>query len=163
MRDILRDARQSIDVGVGPTRRGHRECGEAGLGLLATFCTTLTLWVIAIPFFDVAGVAWIKSWPNRFPPPITLTVFKERMRAVYSNPGDAFEVMDENKDEFADLHEFARGARTFKPPLNMTEAKYAFLGLDRDGDGLLESMEFASALAYRHFFSRLAGRDQLDL
>eukprot|EP00414_Alexandrium_minutum_P003892 CAMPEP_0113824180 /NCGR_PEP_ID=MMETSP0328-20130328/3114_1 /TAXON_ID=39455 /ORGANISM="Alexandrium minutum" /LENGTH=233 /DNA_ID=CAMNT_0000792121 /DNA_START=27 /DNA_END=726 /DNA_ORIENTATION=- /assembly_acc=CAM_ASM_000350 len=143
----LNEARQSIDFGVGPTRRGAN-CGEVGLGLLATFSASLALWVITVPFFDVIGIAWIKTWPNRFPPPISLSTFKERMRAVYSNPVAAFEAMDVNRDEFADLAEFVSGARTFDPPLNKTEAKYAFLGLDQDGDGLLESMEFASALAF---------------
>mmetsp|Transcript_33087 Transcript_33087/g.103181 ORF Transcript_33087/g.103181 Transcript_33087/m.103181 type:complete len:162 (+) Transcript_33087:2-487(+) len=158
----LQEARQSIDFGVGPARRGD-VCGEVGLGLLATFSAALALWVISVPFFDMFGVAWIKTWPERFPPPISLAAFKERMRAVYSNPMAAFAVMDTNQDEFADLGEFVKGARTFDPPLSKIEARYAFLGLDRDGDGLLESMEFSTALAFRTFFHPLPDREKHDL
>mmetsp|Transcript_73873 Transcript_73873/g.228222 ORF Transcript_73873/g.228222 Transcript_73873/m.228222 type:complete len:162 (-) Transcript_73873:106-591(-) len=158
----LNEARQSIDFGVGPVRRGHG-CGEAGLGLLATFSAALALWAVALPLFDVLGVAWVRAWPDRLPPPISLAAFKERLRAAYSNPVAAFTAMDVNRDEFADPAEFAEGARTFVPPLSRAEARYAFMGLDQDGDGLLESMEFASALAFRHFFHHLPGRGDEDL
>ncbi|CAE8647287.1 unnamed protein product [Polarella glacialis] len=126
---------------------------EVTLGLGATFLMTLVIWLFLLPFFDVAGMSWIKSWESSSDH-ITLAQFKTRMAASLSpDPLTAFEEMDRDQDGKIVQPEFLFAVKKFRPPINGTAlGKYCFEGLDEDGNGYLVAQEFLRALNHPSFF-----------
>lgn len=128
-------------------------CSEVTLGLSATILVTLTVWVFALPFFDIAGMSWMKSWERGSSGRITLTEFKRRMAPTYPNPLDAFEAMDINRDGKVYEPEFLPVIKKFQPSINKTtDGTYAFRGLDEDDSGFLVAREFMDALSRPEFY-----------
>lgn len=130
-------------------------CSEVSLGLLVVAGLTAVIWMIAIPVFDVAGMGWVRGW-EKFRqhwsgPPIALWDFKQRMFSVYPDHNRAFSSMDRDQDTFADFSEFVAGVKTFGPPLDSTQARYAFELLDGNKDNLVGIVEFEAGLAYDNF------------
>jgi len=148
----LQDMRRRVDID------NIDSCNETTLGLGATLCATLGIWALFLPFFDIAGIAWVKAWEGVrvMPegPPITLSEFRGRMRtANCTSMAETFALVDEDRDGSADFREFLRGTRQFRPPLDVTEAEYAFRGFDRNNDKHLEPAELEDALQYSDFFA----------
>mmetsp|Transcript_133768 Transcript_133768/g.286076 ORF Transcript_133768/g.286076 Transcript_133768/m.286076 type:complete len:517 (+) Transcript_133768:51-1601(+) len=129
--------------------------GEWQLGLCMTAASTVAVWVLLLPLFHFEVFTWLRSWEPKPPvrAPITLEKFMKALQAVYETPGDSFAAMDLNHDDVLRPEEFIEGVKTFKPPLNRTQAEYAFRGLDMDPtDGVLSEVEFENAWVMQYFF-----------
>jgi len=132
-------------------------CSEVALGVFCTFALTMVLWLVALPFFDVAGFNWMRSW-ERVPGQISLGHYKENLLYDYPATGEAgipagaFEIMDSNHDGYVVYDEYNQFMGGLTSPMNGTTASYSFKGLDADKDEVLTSNEFYYGLAQPEFY-----------
>jgi len=83
---------------------------------------------------------------------IALEDFKARMASAYRTPQEAFDAMLAAP---ADINQFTKVAKNFRPPLTRDQAQFAFEGFDADHDGLLVNTEFLEVLRYGDFFPKV--------
>jgi len=132
-------------------------CSEVALGVFCTFALTLVMWLVALPFFDVAGFNWMRSW-ERVPGQISLAHFKENLLYDYPASGEAgipagaFEIMDSNHDGYVVFDEYDHFMGSLTNPMNGTTASYTFKGLDADKDEVLTPNEFTNGLSQPEFY-----------
>jgi len=79
--------------------------------------------------------------------------FRVHMERIYGSPQATFAAMDEDRDGRASFDVFADELHRFWPELNLSQARYAFAGLDCNGDRILEMSEFVDGvMIYPGFF-----------
>lgn len=127
-RRLVDDARDNASKNVNIDKIDN--CSEVTLGLLSVFVVTTVIWCLALPFFDVAGQSWMKSWETT-PGEISVAEFKANLYAEFPNPGDgvpkgAFKAMDKGKDSSVDFTEFDTFLGTLPTPMNGTTARYVY-------------------------------------
>lgn len=127
-RRLVDDARDNASNNVNIDKIDN--CSEVTLGLLSVFVVTTIIWCLALPFFDVAGVSWMKSWENT-PGAISVVDFKTNLYADYPSTGDgvpkgAFHAMNTGKDSSVSFTEFDAFLGTVATPMNGTTARYVY-------------------------------------
>lgn len=128
-------------------------CSEVTLGLLATFITTILIVVVFLPFFNVAGISWVKSWDTDSHV-ITMPEWKAALRNSYHDVGQTvFNAMDKDADGIVHFPEFRQVGLMLTPRINASDIEYAYKGTDENQDGVLDLDEYMDAMAYDHFFA----------
>jgi len=140
-------------------------CSEVTAGLFATGLVTLLIWVISMPFFDIGGLMWIRSWESAYQPePISLEAFKADMGGEEGLARPAWissqewspmglearkaAVVGATSEQGADRTTFDEATDNFKTPLNATQSAFAFEQLDLDRNGRVTSEELNHGLRY---------------
>eukprot|EP00930_Biecheleria_cincta_P088247 TRINITY_DN77487_c0_g1_i1.p1 TRINITY_DN77487_c0_g1~~TRINITY_DN77487_c0_g1_i1.p1 ORF type:complete len:479 (-),score=104.88 TRINITY_DN77487_c0_g1_i1:123-1559(-) len=127
-RRLVDDARDNASKNVNIDKIDS--CSEVTLGLLSVFLVTGVIWALALPFFDVAGSSWMKSW-EKIPGEISIDEFKANLYVDYPSAGNglphgAFGAMDTGKDSVVNFNEFDAFLGTLKTPMNGTTARYVY-------------------------------------
>ncbi|CAE7447262.1 unnamed protein product [Symbiodinium natans] len=131
-------------------------CGEVTLGLVATFACALLVCMVALPFFDVVTMGWVKTW-ERHVGYVSMSDFKAfHVFGENQFDGDAnkaYNAMDKSQDGYVDLTEFRDFVGNLKEPIVKEEqVLFAFNGLDENGDDKLTSAEWDKGLAEPEFY-----------
>mmetsp|Transcript_2267 Transcript_2267/g.4129 ORF Transcript_2267/g.4129 Transcript_2267/m.4129 type:complete len:428 (+) Transcript_2267:147-1430(+) len=154
-RRLVDDTKGSVGKNVDIEKLDN--CSEVALGLLSTFLITIVLWFLALPFFDVVGFNWMRSW-EREPGQISLVKFKENLLYDYPAtaedgiPAGSYEIMDANHDGYVVPDEYSEFMGSLTTPMNGSTATYTFKGLDADKDNVLTQKEFNAGLAKSEFY-----------
>lgn len=127
-RRLVDDTRDNVSKNVNIDRMDN--CSEVALGLLSTLFVTAVIWALALPFFDVAGQGWMKSWETT-PGEISVEEFKKNLFAKYPSSGGglpegAFGAMNLDKGSFVNFTEFDAFLARLPTPMNGTTAKYVY-------------------------------------
>jgi len=153
--------RRLMDKGAGEVKNVDIDkldnCSEVYLGLLTTFLVTALIWALALPFFDVAGMNWIKGWEGS-PGEVSMKDFKDNVYLSFPAtssgvPMGAFQHMDENHDGMIVEPEMSIFLGSLQTPMNSTDqVEYIFNGLDKDQNHLITTQEWADGFKGDQFY-----------
>eukprot|EP00437_Effrenium_voratum_P003210 CAMPEP_0181438950 /NCGR_PEP_ID=MMETSP1110-20121109/22177_1 /TAXON_ID=174948 /ORGANISM="Symbiodinium sp., Strain CCMP421" /LENGTH=463 /DNA_ID=CAMNT_0023562661 /DNA_START=24 /DNA_END=1415 /DNA_ORIENTATION=- len=130
-------------------------CGEVTLGLVATFGCALLVCMVALPFFDIVTMGWVKTW-ERHVGKVSMDDFKA-LHVFADNQFDdvnsAYTVMDTSEDGHVDLTEFRKFLNDLKQPIVKEEqVLFTFKGLDENFDDKLTAEEWDKGLSEPDFY-----------
>jgi len=127
-------------------------CQETHLGLCATCCCTLTIWLVLLPFFDIVGMNWIAGWRGKSGLGVSgdetsISDCGKAISLVYSTPKQAWARMDADLDDVASRDEFEDFASEVNGKLEekgheKMEVLQCFAAFDTSENGELEEEEF---------------------
>jgi len=109
-------------------------CSEVTLGVGCTCCISLIIASIVMPFIQVGGIAWVKSWEGAHVP---ILDYWSVVQEQYSCK-DAFHHLDANGDGMADSAEFEEHASSLG--YDEREAKAIELEIDPEEKGISEAV-----------------------
>jgi len=116
---------------------------EVALGLGSTCCLSVCAICLMVPFFDTAGLAWVRGWEGAHVP---LSEFSERGSETYKTPDIAFTEIDKDSDGVLPEGELANGTALFVQPYDERETKSVFKQMDTDNDGSVSNEEWVAAV-----------------
>lgn len=117
---------------------------EMALGLCASCCCALIIWVLVVPLFSFIAMPWIESWEGAF---MTLGDFESvAQHNNFTFPREAFNAMDLDQDGIMTKEEFVNLTGSFDDPIRASAAERVFDELDLDHDGQLPAEEFYTTI-----------------